>query len=123
MKRLAAFVIAASGAFSAGLTLAHAFPVNSMPHVGASIKASPGRVKIWFDADLEPLFDKLLVKDAQGQVVSQGTAQVDARDPALLEVRLPPALPPGPYHVYWQVNSRDGHRTQGDFTFTVQPAR
>jgi len=123
MKRLSTFITIASGIFFTSLSHAHAFPENSSPHVGASIQASPGQVRIWFDADLEPLFDKLVVKNERGAVVSKGEARVDAKNPALLEVSLPPALPPGHYHVYWHVNSRDGHRTQGDYVFTVQPAR
>lgn len=97
---------------------AHAFPEHSEPAVGATIARAPSTVKIWFNSDLEPLFDKLVVKDAAGNVVSRGKAKVDAKDRSLLEVRLAP-LPPGTYHVYWHVTSKDGHHTAGDFRFTV----
>ncbi|HJR14146.1 MAG TPA: copper resistance protein CopC [Rhodanobacteraceae bacterium] len=106
-------------AFAApGTAFAHAFPKRSEPAVGATIKSAPNAVKIWFNSDLEPLFDKLVVKDASGKVVSQGNAKVDANNRSLLEVGLAP-LPPGTYHVYWQVTSKDGHHTEGDFSFTV----
>jgi methionine-rich copper-binding protein CopC len=98
--------------------VAHAFPEHSEPAVGATIASAPGMVKIWFNSELEPLFDKLLVKDAAGKVVSRGKAKVDANDRSLLEVGLAP-LPPGRYHVYWHVTSKDGHHTEGDYTFTV----
>ena len=97
---------------------AHAFPQRSEPAVGATIDSAPGMVKIWFNSDLEPLFDKLVVKDAAGKVVSQGNAKVDANNRNLLEVGLAP-LSPGKYHVYWHVTSKDGHHTEGDFSFTV----
>ena len=38
----------------------------------------------------------------------------------LLEADLKP-LDPGKYHVFWSVVSRDGHRTEGDYTFRVKP--
>lgn len=98
--------------------LAHAFPKRSEPAVGATLASAPSMVKIWFNSDLEPLFDKLVVKDGAGAVVSRGNAKVDANHRSLLEVALAP-LPPGTYHVYWHVSSKDGHHTEGDFSFTV----
>ena len=98
--------------------LAHAFPERSEPAVGATLASAPSMVKIWFNSDLEPLFDELVVKDAAGKVVSRGKAKVDANNRSLLEVALAP-LPSGAYHVYWHVTSKDGHHTEGDFSFTV----
>lgn len=120
MKRFAWIVIALATSLP-GLAYAHAFPENSSPHVGGTVQESPAQVKIWFNADLEPLFNKLVVKNAHGKVVSTGKAHVDDHHPALLEVSLKPALPAGKYHVYWHVIARDGHHTQGDFVFTVRP--
>lgn len=97
---------------------AHAFPQHSQPPVGSTIKQSPPAIKIWFNSDLEPLFNKLVVKNAAGQVVTQQPAKVDPNDRALLEVALP-TLPPGKYHVYWRVTAKDGHHTEGDYTFTI----
>jgi methionine-rich copper-binding protein CopC len=31
-----------------------------------------------------------------------------------------PALPSGRYRVFWTVVARDGHRTEGDFSFRVK---
>lgn len=123
MKWLVTLVSIVFAASLPALVCAHAFPENSSPHVGATVTASPLQVKIWFNSDLEPLFDQLVVKDAHGQIVSVGEATVHASNPPLLEVPLKPALAPGQYHVYWQVTARDGHHTQGDFTFTLSPAQ
>ncbi|HET7306630.1 MAG TPA: copper resistance CopC family protein [Gammaproteobacteria bacterium] len=97
---------------------AHAFPQHSQPPVGSTVKQSPPAIKIWFNSDLEPLFNKLVVKNAAGKVVTQQPAKVDPNNRMLLEVALPP-LPPGQYHVYWRVTAKDGHRTEGDYTFTI----
>lgn len=111
-------LLAVAGFAAPTAAFAHAFPEHSEPAVGATIASAPSTVKIWFNSDLEPLFDKLVVKDAAGKVVSQGKAKVDANNLSLLEVALAP-LPPGKYHVYWHVTSKDGHHTEGDFSFTV----
>jgi methionine-rich copper-binding protein CopC len=87
--------------------------------VGATVPASPPAVRIRFDGALEPVFSKLSVQDGRGRKVDKGDGRVDAADAMLLEVTLPP-LPPGTYHVYWSAFARDGHRTEGDYTFTVK---
>ncbi len=98
---------------------AHAFPDRSDPKVGATIASPPTQVRIWFDGDLEPAFSTIMVHNMDGRMVSKGDGRVDPSDPALLEVSLP-KLPPGGYLVIWNVVSRDGHRTQGQYVFTIK---
>ena len=98
---------------------AHAFPDHSDPKVGATLDSSPSLVRIWFDSDLEPAFSKITVRNADDKAIDKGDSRVDAADPKLLEVSIP-TLPPGRYRVIWNVVARDGHRTNGDFTFKVK---
>jgi len=98
---------------------AHAFPDHSDPKVGATLDSSPSLVRIWFDSDLEPAFSKITVRNADDKAIDKGDSRVDAADPKLLEVSVP-TLPPGRYRVIWNVVARDGHRTNGDFTFKVK---
>jgi methionine-rich copper-binding protein CopC len=102
-----------------GVASGHAFPDHSDPRVGATVSGSPPSVRIWFDSDLEPLFSKMVVKDSSGKEVDKKDSHVDPSNDALLIVDVAP-LPPGTYHVYWNVVARDTHRTEGDFTFTVK---
>jgi methionine-rich copper-binding protein CopC len=99
--------------------LAHVFPDHSDPRVGSTIEGSPASVRIWFDGALEPVFTTIVVKDSRGQQVDKGKGRVDPSDPTLLETVLP-QLPPGTYQVIWEALARDGHRTEGDYTFTVK---
>jgi methionine-rich copper-binding protein CopC len=102
-----------------GKALAHAFPYHSDPRVGETVAASPVIVRIWFDSELEPAFSNISVQDEKGQRVDKGDGHVDSSDNTLLEAGLP-ALRPGSYLVYWSVVARDGHRTTGDYSFTVK---
>lgn len=104
---------------SASSVWAHAFPDHAEPRVGAVVTISPARVRIWFDGALEPLFSTLQVRNTSGQQVDRGDGHVDESDLTLLEGSLPP-LSPGTYRVFWSVVARDGHRTQGDYTFTLR---
>lgn len=99
---------------------AHAMPKRESPAAGATLPRAPTSVRILFDEALEAGHCALRVEDAHGGVVSLGPARVDAKDPHLLEVRLRP-LGPGIYHVRWVAVGRDGHRTEGDYRFTISP--
>ena len=101
------------------LAAAHAFPDHSEPRVGHTVDASPPAVRIWFDGQLERVFSTMHVENADQQRVDKGDARVDAKDETLLEVSLP-TLPPGRYRVFWSVIARDGHRTEGDFSFRIK---
>jgi methionine-rich copper-binding protein CopC len=97
----------------------HVFPDHSDPRVGSEVKGSPSMVKIWFDGALEPVFSTLQVLDSSGKEVSREDSRVEEKDSTLLEVSVP-SLPPGQYQVLWKVLARDGHLTEGKFSFTVK---
>ena len=99
--------------------LAHAYPDHADPKVGSTVSAVPSIIRIWFDSDLEPVFSTIHVQDQSGKNVDKGDGRVDATDPTLLETSVP-SLPSGSYRVLWDVVSRDGHRTNGSFSFTVK---
>jgi len=96
----------------------HSFPDHSDPRVGSEIKTPPTQARIWFDSELEPVFNSIEVLDANQKKVDKGDGRVNPNDHTLLEVSLPP-LPPGKYEVSWSVVSHDGHRTEGRFKFTI----
>jgi methionine-rich copper-binding protein CopC len=98
---------------------AHAFPERADPRVGSVVRGSPDAIHIWFDGELEPAFCQVTVTDGSGQRVDRGDARVDAGGRRLLQVSVP-SLPPGTYSVHWAVLSIDGHRTTGDYRFTVK---
>ncbi len=97
----------------------HAFPIRSEPRVGWTIPKPPPKVTIWFDGELEPAFSMIAVYNSAKQRVDKGNGRVSPSDATLLEVDLLP-LPSGIYRVYWSVVSKDTHRTEGDFSFTVE---
>ena len=100
-------------------TWGHAFPVRSEPRVGRTISASPAKVTVWFDGELETAFSTIAVYNAAQQRVDKNNGRVSPADATVLEVDIPP-LPPGGYRVRWSIVAKDSHRTEGDFFFTVQ---
>ena len=109
-----AFILLLSTASAWG----HAFPDHSEPRVGWTVPTPPVQIRIWFDGALEPVFSTIKVMNGDKQRVDKGDGRVNPSDNTILEVSLPP-LPPGIYRVFWSVVARDGHRTEGDFPFTI----
>jgi methionine-rich copper-binding protein CopC len=99
--------------------LAHAFPVHAAPGAGAMLAQAPAVVSIRFDSELVPAQSTLIVKDPQGVQVSAGKGKVDAHDATVISTRLTIARK-CVYHVYWHAETPDGHRTEGDYIFTVR---
>ena len=113
--------LAAAGAVVAAAhgVCAHAFVTRSEPRTGATIVEPPSAVRIWFDGPVEPLYARISVEDRNKRRVDKGDGRVNAGDPTLLEVGLPP-LPPGRYLVVWSVIARDGHPKEGSFSFLLK---
>lgn len=99
----------------------HAFPDHSEPRVGWTVDKPPAQVRIWFDGAIEPIFSTIMVTNADKARVDKGDGRVNPSDMTVLEVSLP-SLPPGRYRVLWSVVARDGHRTEGDFPFSIGPS-
>ncbi len=97
---------------------AHAMPEAEEPKVGSTVTSPPQQAAIRFDAPIEALFSKLDVLDSNGQSEADGAPQVNA-DTRTLAVPLKP-LSSGEYTVKWSVVAKDGHRTEGSYTFTVR---
>jgi methionine-rich copper-binding protein CopC len=98
---------------------AHTFPDHAEPRVGHRVAASPAQVRIWFDHAV--LRGTLRVETAEGQLVTLGAVSASTADPHLVDIAIPQLLPPGDYHVYYEVEDTDGHTTEGDYMFSVGP--
>ena len=121
IRRRIAIALFAAALLGTGARVAstHAFPERADPRVGAVVRGAPPVVRIWFDGELEPAFCQVVVTDGSGRRIDQRDARVDAANRRLLQVSVP-ALEPGIYSVHWAVLSIDGHRTTGDYRFTVK---
>lgn len=102
-----------------GSALAHAFVDHASPAVGSTVEKSPAEVRIWLTNEIDPAMSGIEVTDAGGKGVDLKDSHRDEKDHAVLIVSLPP-LSAGTYCVTWHVLSTDGHKTQGNFKFTVK---
>ena len=95
---------------------AHASLSHASPSGGSALSAAPQEVTLTFTDTLEAAFSKLTVTDPNGADVSQGKEQVTGN---VMRVSLKP-LSAGIYKVNWRAVSTDTHKTEGNFTFSVE---
>lgn len=117
---IALYGFAAQVLFWTGAADAHAFLQRAMPLVGSTIPNSPPDLTLDYSEPIEPHFSSVVVMDADGQRVDKRDGHVAPDNLKRLIVGLP-VLKPGTYKVEWHILSVDTHRTEGRFTFSVQP--
>jgi methionine-rich copper-binding protein CopC len=100
-----------------GAAYAHASLLHASPAADSILSAAPQEVTLTFTDTLEAAFSKLTVTDGNGVEVSQGKAQVNDNT---MRVGLK-SLNAGVYKVNWRAMSTDTHRTDGSFTFRLNP--
>jgi len=121
MKRFLVIAIMFAGMLTAssGAARAHAFPEHAEPGAGAELDHSPKAVTIQFDRAVEPVFSTLRVENEADERMDVDDSHVINGRNDTLAVTLKP-LKSGRYHVFWTAVARDGHRTHGDYWFSVR---
>lgn len=117
IRLILAFVLLAVAAPPA---LAHAFLDHAEPAVGTALNSAPSELRLFFTQELEPAFSGVTLSSGDGRAIATGLASVDPQNRAEMVLKLPP-LAPGHYRVSWHAVSVDTHRTEGAFTFDIQP--
>ena len=100
--------------------LAHAFLNQAIPPVGGTVPASPKEIRLTFGEAIEPSFSGIDLAAGDGRIIASGPAFVDPGNNNQLVLALP-QLVPGRYRVRWRVVSVDTHRTEGEYSFAVEP--
>lgn len=107
----------------ANQAFAHAHLVNALPAENASVSA-PETLRLKFSEGLELAFTGLALSGATGPTmatVATGAPALAAGDDTTLVVAVKQPLAAGAYTVAWHALSKDGHKTQGSYRFTVKP--
>ena len=120
MRHLALFATALA-ALPAGQALAHAQLVKADPAVGSTVARAPSQLRLRFDQVIRLGASGVMLTTPGGGRLLLVPLAHDPADPRAVTAPLPAAMGPGRYQVQWRALSPDGHRTQGDFAFSVGP--
>lgn len=99
---------------------AHAHLKDQLPAEGAALEQAPEAITLNFSEGIEVNFTKVNVTDANKQVIKMGKAALDPSNNTKVIIPVESKLAAGKYDVQWSVVSVDGHKTKGNYSFTVK---
>lgn len=115
----AILAVALASMLTAAPAFAHAALIASDPVDGARLDASPTRVTLTFNQDVEPQFAAVTISGPDGTAYADGDVRVDGPNAA---VAVKPLGPAAAYVVAYRVISADGHPISGQYTFQLTEA-
>lgn len=107
-------------AFSTSPVWAHAHLQQQTPPADAEVSPAPKALTLNFSEGIEANFSGVALKNADGKVIPTGKAARSESDKTQLIVPLTEVLASGLYTVEWHVVSVDGHKTKGQYQFSVK---
>ena len=113
--RLALAAVAATLSPLAG---AHASLVDSFPAKGQTLSGSPAEIHLTFNEHVEPRYCRIKLRSNDGKNFDADRPSADKTRPNAI-IAAVPVLRPGTYRAVWTAVGSDGHKTHGDFSFTV----
>lgn len=99
---------------------AHAHLKDQLPAEGAALEQTPEAITLNFSEGIEVNFTKVNVTDENKQVIKTGKAALDPSNNTKVIIPVESKLAAGKYDVQWSVVSVDGHKTKGNYSFTVK---
>jgi copper transport protein len=98
----------------------HAYLIETHPEEASEHTESPTKVTLHFLGFVEHVFSKVKVYNSAGSKVSKGTKLMDGEDGTVMGTKLNEDLAAGEYAVKWSVISKDGHKQNGRYKFTLK---
>ncbi|WP_084478537.1 copper resistance CopC family protein [Nocardia jejuensis] len=102
-----------------GTASAHSQAIGSVPENGAQIDASPARVSVTFNEELQTSFPSMTVTDKDGYLWSKGEPKVEG---STISIEVGELGAAGVYTIAYRVTSADGHAVKDKRTFTLTKA-
>ena len=109
-----------AGCLTSAGAFAHAHLQQPLPASGSEVDASPQALTLNFSEGIETQFSGVTLTGPQQKAIPLGKPVRSDNNKAQLTVPVEQALTPGAYTVDWHVVSVDGHKTKGQYTFTVK---
>ncbi|WP_410751426.1 CopC domain-containing protein YobA [Citrobacter sp. U14242] len=113
-------LIALAGILATPAALAHAHLTQQSPAANAQVTASPQALTLNFSEGVEPAFSGATLTGPQKEQIKTGKATRNEQDKTQLIIPLVQSLEAGKYTVDWHVVSVDGHKTKGQYSFSVK---
>jgi methionine-rich copper-binding protein CopC len=110
---LAAFATAISPLASANASLVDSFPAR-----GQTLAGSPAEIHLSFNGAVDARRCRIKLASDAGKHFDADRPSADKTRPNTIVASVP-VLKPGTYSARWTAIGSDGHKSHGDFSFTV----
>lgn len=124
MRTIAGRALSAAVFLSAMLTtasaFAHAHLQQQIPAADSTVSVSPQALTLTFSEGVEISFSGVTLSGPQNKPVATGKLARSDGNKAQLTLPLNEPLAAGEYTVEWHVVSVDGHKTKGQYHFSVK---
>ncbi|MEB5698346.1 CopC domain-containing protein YobA [Klebsiella aerogenes] len=124
MRNIAGRALYAAVFLSAMLTtasaFAHAHLQQQIPAADSTVSVSPQALTLTFSEGVELSFSGVTLSGPQNKAVATGKLARGDGNKAQLTLPLNEPLAAGEYTVEWHVVSVDGHKTKGQYHFSVK---
>ncbi|HGV9261007.1 CopC domain-containing protein YobA [Klebsiella aerogenes] len=124
MRTIAGRALSAAVFLSAMLTtasvFAHAHLQQQIPAADSTVSVSPQALTLTFSEGVELSFSGVTLNGPQNKPVATGKLARSDGNKAQLTLPLNEPLAAGEYTVEWHVVSVDGHKTKGQYHFSVK---
>ncbi|EJC6252637.1 TPA: CopC domain-containing protein YobA [Klebsiella aerogenes] len=124
MRTIAGRALSAAVFLSAMLTtasaFAHAHLQQQIPAADSTVSTSPQALTLTFSEGVETTFSGVTLSGPQNKPVATGKLARSDGNKAQLTLPLNEPLAAGEYTVEWHVVSVDGHKTKGQYHFSVK---
>lgn len=108
------------GTLSAPSVWAHAHLQQQIPAANSEVSPAPTALTLNFSEGVEPGFSGVTLTGPDKRIIPVGKAARSESDKAQLIIPLNETLGGGLYTVEWHVVSVDGHKTKGQYQFSVK---
>lgn len=109
-----------AGFLVSAAAFAHAHLQQQTPAADSTVAASPASLTLSFSEGIETAFSAVTLTGPQQNAIATGKLARSDSNKAQLIVPLTQSLSAGEYTVDWHVVSVDGHKTKGQYHFTVK---
>jgi methionine-rich copper-binding protein CopC len=119
MKTTKRLALATLATVFSPFAFAHASLVTSSPAKAQVLDAPPIEIRLTFNEHVEARFCRIKLVSGDGRNIDADRPHPDKTDPNAIVASVP-VLRAGTYSARWTAVGGDGHKTHGDFPFTIK---
>ncbi|POT59323.1 CopC domain-containing protein YobA [Citrobacter amalonaticus] len=113
-------ILALAATMTAPVAWAHAHLTSQYPAAKAEVSSAPQALTLNFSEGIEPGFSGATITGPKQEKIKTQPAKRNQQDETQMIIPLDESLNSGSYTVDWYVVSVDGHKTKGQYTFSVK---